>query len=45
MWRRALLEKLIVSQLVEKLPLFYGIERFITIFTRGPPPHTWPYLV
>jgi len=28
-----LLEKLIGSQLIQKLPAFYGIQRFITAFT------------
>jgi hypothetical protein len=28
-----LLEKLIVSQVVEKLPAFYGTRKFITAFT------------
>ena len=31
---RVLLEKLIVSQLVFKVPAFYGIPRFVTAFTR-----------
>jgi hypothetical protein len=30
---RILLEKLTVTQLVKKLPAFYGIRRFITVFT------------
>jgi hypothetical protein len=33
-WSRGLLEKLTVSQLVKKLPAFYGTPRFITAFTR-----------
>jgi hypothetical protein len=33
--RRALLEKLIVSQLVKKFPAFYRTRRFITVFTRA----------
>jgi hypothetical protein len=33
-WRRALLEKLIVTQLVKKFPAFYVTGRFITVFTR-----------
>jgi len=33
-WSR-LLEKLIVAQLVKKFLAFYGIWRFITVFTRG----------
>jgi len=32
---RVLLEKLIVTQLVKKLPVFYGTRRFITVFTRA----------
>lgn len=44
MGRRALLEKLIVSQFVEKLPLFYGTERCITIVTRATPPPLVPIL-
>jgi len=45
----ALLEKLRVTQLVKKLPAFYGTQRFITVFKRAclikhhaiktPPPH------
>jgi hypothetical protein len=31
-WSRVLLEKLAVSQLVKKLPAFYGARRFITAF-------------
>jgi len=31
---RALLEKLIVTQLVKKSPAFYGSRRFITVFIR-----------
>jgi hypothetical protein len=27
------LEKLIVAQLAKKLPIFYGTQRFITVFT------------
>jgi len=34
-WRRVLLEKLTVTQLVKKLPIFYGTWRFITMFTRA----------
>jgi NAD-dependent DNA ligase len=30
---RALLEKLIVAQLIKKFPAFYGPLRFITVFT------------
>jgi hypothetical protein len=29
------LEKLIVTQLVKKYPVFYGIRRFVTVFTRA----------
>ena len=32
-WSRVLLEKLTGSQLVKKLPAFYGTPRFITAFT------------
>jgi len=32
-WNRVLLEKLISSQLVKKLPAFNGTQRFITAFT------------
>ena len=32
-WRKALLNKLIGSQLVKKLQAFYGTRRFITAFT------------
>jgi len=32
-WIRALLEKLIGSQLVKKFPVFYGTRQFITAFT------------
>jgi hypothetical protein len=32
---RVLLEKLIGSQLVKKLPEFYGTRRFITAYTRA----------
>jgi hypothetical protein len=34
-WSRGLLEKLIVSQLVKKLPTIHGTQRFITVFTRA----------
>jgi len=34
-WSSVLLEKLIVTQPVEKLPPFYGTWRFITVFTRA----------
>jgi hypothetical protein len=33
-WGRVLVEKLIVAKLVKKFPAFYGIRRFITVFTR-----------
>jgi hypothetical protein len=33
-YSRALLEKLIVPQLVMELPAFYETQRFITMFTR-----------
>jgi len=32
-WSRVLLEKLIGSNLVKKLPTFYGTRRFVTAFT------------
>jgi len=32
-WNKAFLEKLTVSQLVNKFPAFYGTRRFITAFT------------
>jgi hypothetical protein len=35
-WSKALLEKPIGPQLVKKFPTFYGIQRFITTFTRAP---------
>jgi hypothetical protein len=34
-WSRARLEKLIVTHLVKKFPVFYGSRRFITVFTRA----------
>ena len=39
-WSKVLLEKLTGSQLVKKLPAFYGTQRFITAFTtaRHPSP-------
>jgi len=37
-WNKILLEKLIVTQLVEKLPASYGSRRFITVFTTA---HHW----
>jgi len=33
---RVLLDKLIVTELVKKLPPFYGTRRFFTVFTRVP---------
>jgi len=35
---RVLLEKLTVTQVVKKFTAFYGIQRFITVFTRS---HHW----
>ena len=35
MEQRILPEKLTVSQLLKKLPAFYGTRRFITAFTRA----------
>jgi hypothetical protein len=32
---KSLLEKLIVTQLVKKLPAFYGTRRFIAVFTKA----------
>jgi hypothetical protein len=32
-WSRALLEKLLIVQLLENFPAFYGTRRFITAFT------------
>jgi hypothetical protein len=34
-WNRALIEKMIVSQLVKKFPAFYEIRSSITVFTRS----------
>jgi hypothetical protein len=34
-WSRVLVEELVVTQLVKKLPVFYGIRKLITIFTRA----------
>jgi len=31
---QVLLEKLMVTQLVQKFPTFWGTQRFITMFTR-----------
>jgi hypothetical protein len=33
-WSRVLVEKLIVTQLVKKFTVFYGIRRFVAVFTR-----------
>ena len=35
-WSKVLLEKRTVSQLVKKIPAFYGTRRFITAFTSAP---------
>ena len=37
-WSRVLLEKLTGVQLAKKFPEFYGTRRFITSFTKCPPP-------
>jgi len=34
-WRRVLLQKLIVTQLVKKFPAFYGTRRYNAAFTRS----------
>jgi hypothetical protein len=34
-WSSGFLEKLTVSQLIKKFPIFYGTQRFITAFTRA----------
>jgi hypothetical protein len=34
-WRKALLEKLIVPQLVQKFRAFYGTREFISVFARA----------
>jgi hypothetical protein len=34
-WSRVLLEKLIVTQLVSKVPASYGNLKFITVFTQA----------
>jgi len=34
-WSRVLLEKLIATQLLKKLPTFYATQRFISVFTRA----------
>jgi hypothetical protein len=39
-WRRALLEKPPIVQLLKNFPAFYGTRRFITVLTR---PSTGPY--
>jgi len=36
-WKKALLEKLTGSQLVNKFLAFYGTRRFITAFLKCPP--------
>jgi len=35
LWRKVLLEKLTVTQLVKKVPAWYRTRRFITLFTRA----------
>jgi hypothetical protein len=37
-WSTIILKKLTVTQLVKKFPTFYGMKRFITVFTRA---HHW----
>jgi hypothetical protein len=37
-WNRVFLEKLILPQLVKKLPILYGVRSFITVFTTA---YTW----
>jgi hypothetical protein len=34
-WGRNIVEKIIVSQVVNKFPIFYGIRNVITAFTRA----------
>jgi hypothetical protein len=34
-WNRALLEKLLVVQLLKNFSTFYGTRRFIAVFTRA----------
>jgi hypothetical protein len=34
-WYRILFEKMIVTQLIKKISLFYGTRRFITVFTKA----------
>jgi hypothetical protein len=34
-WCRLLFQKLIVTQLVKKIPLSYGTRRFTTVFTKA----------
>jgi hypothetical protein len=40
-WSRVVIEKLTVTHLVNKFPVFYGNRRFITVFTRAR--HCWPH--
>jgi hypothetical protein len=35
LWSSVLLEKLIVTQLVKKFPVFYETQKFITVFSRA----------
>jgi hypothetical protein len=35
LWSGVLLEKPPVTQLLKKFPIFYGTQRFITVFTRA----------
>jgi len=35
-WSRVRLEKLIVTHLIKKFPIFYGTSKFITVFTNLP---------
>jgi hypothetical protein len=37
-WIRVLLDTPPVAQLLKNFPIFYGNRRFITVFTRAPPP-------
>jgi hypothetical protein len=34
-WRKVLLEKLVVPQLVKIFPVFYGTQKFIPEFTKA----------
>jgi hypothetical protein len=34
-WGSVFIEKSIVTQLFKKFPAFYGIQRFITVFTKA----------